>query len=428
MGSVIAGLLTAFFITWLQQTVQTKSDAVIGIVFTFMFSVGVIGISAIARQGVHLDLKDFLFGNVLGVSDEDIWTSFGVMIAVVASVIILYRPLFASTFQPTIAMTMGIPVKWVHYYLMLLLSFAVVAAMQTVGVILVVAMLITPASSALLLHRRLPAVIISSAIIGLIVSVAGLILSILYEMPPGPAIAVTAAFVYVLTVLLAPEKGLLFKWLKKLKQERRILGEDVLKAIYKNSVQHTITLKTLREKIGLTSSRLGQQLQRLLKDGLVTKEKNGNITLTSEGVQQANDLIRAHRLWESYLVQEIGLGADQIHEEAERVEHLLTSDQVDQVDRHLGYPALDPHGAPIPTREKTPKVSMDQLQPDEYGRIMARQPAVDIPQLLWDLGLGPGELFRIISRDQDLVIEAEGKSIAIPRDLAHRVSVERQPA
>src|SRR5690606_16511331 len=124
--------------------------------------------------------------------------SFTVLLLVAGSIAFLYRPLFAATFQPTVAATMGIPVRLVHYYVMLLLSFAVVAAMQTVGVILVVAMLITPASTALLLQKRLPGVLMLSAVIGLASAVAGLLLSIRFELPPGPAIAVTATAFYAL--------------------------------------------------------------------------------------------------------------------------------------------------------------------------------------------------------------------------------------
>ena len=69
--------------TWIQQNTKTKNDAVIGIVFTAMFSIGVIGISAISRTGVHLDLKDFLFGNVLGVSNQDLVMTGIVMVMVV---------------------------------------------------------------------------------------------------------------------------------------------------------------------------------------------------------------------------------------------------------------------------------------------------------------------------------------------------------
>ncbi len=130
-GAVIAGLLTALGITWIQHNVGTKNDAAIGIVFTAMFSIGVMGISYISRnEGVHLDLKDFLFGNVLGVANSDLYLTTGVTVYVVISVIVFYRYLFVSTFQPVIAETMGIPVQLIHYFLMLLLSFAVVASLQ----------------------------------------------------------------------------------------------------------------------------------------------------------------------------------------------------------------------------------------------------------------------------------------------------------
>ena len=203
VGSVIAGLLTAVGITWIQHNVKTKNDAAIGIVFTAMFSIGVMGISWISRnEGVHLDLKDFLFGNVLGVSNEDLYLTGIVAIYVIISLIVFYRYLFATTFQPIIAETMGISVKVIHYYLMLLLSFAVVASLRTVGVILVVAMLITPASTALLLTDRLNKVIPLAALIGLISAVLGLLLAIIFETTPGPAMAVTATALYLITCLL----------------------------------------------------------------------------------------------------------------------------------------------------------------------------------------------------------------------------------
>ena len=85
-GSVIAGLLSAVFITWIQHNVKTKNDAAIGIVFTAMFSIGVIGISWISKnEGVHLDLKDFLFGNILGISNEDIYLTTGIAIYFIIS-------------------------------------------------------------------------------------------------------------------------------------------------------------------------------------------------------------------------------------------------------------------------------------------------------------------------------------------------------
>lgn len=424
-GSVIAGLVSAVIITWIQQHVRTKNDAVIGIVFTAMFSAGVIGISYISKTGVHLDLKDFLFGNVLGVSNEDLWLTGLVMVAVVLSITLLYRYLFASTFQPTIATTMGIPVQVMHYYLMLLLSFSVVAAMQTVGVILVVAMLITPASTALLLHNRLPQVLLTAGIIGFFSSLLGLMASIIYEMPPGPAIAVMATIIYLLAAVFAPEKGLLGKWVRKRQQQKNILLEDVLKAAYKLTFDKNIETSALASLLNTSEKVISSSLQKLLRIGWLSKENQDTFHLTDEGKVQANKLIRAHRLWESYLVNEMGMEADQIHQEAEHYEHFLTSEEVDAVDRKLGYPTLDPHGSPIPGKESQPGFSLFQLAITDQAIIALRQPGADITYKLWSLGLGPGDTIRVKERGDGMVIETKEKDIMVPQDLARQVSVEK---
>jgi ABC-type Mn2+/Zn2+ transport system permease subunit len=227
LGSVAAALIAAIFITWIQKNVRTENDAAIGIVFTTMFSIGVIGISAISKgHGVHLDLKDMLFGNILGVSNEDLWITIIVAFIVVGSVILFYRQLFATTFQPIVAETMGIRINAIHYLLMLVLSFAVVASMRMVGVILVVAMLITPAATALLLSDRLKQVIVLAGTIGFVAAAVGVNLAILLDTTPGPAIVVTSTLLYILAVIFSPKKGLIVKSLNKQKVKSAIEQEQ----------------------------------------------------------------------------------------------------------------------------------------------------------------------------------------------------------
>jgi len=269
-GSVAAALITAIGITWIQHNIKTKNDAAIGIMFTSMFSLGVIGISHLShKEGVHLDLKDFLFGNVLGVSNEDLILTAIVTIYVLLSVIILYRYLFATTFQATIALTLGISVQGMHYFLMLLLSFAVVSSLRTVGVILVVAMLITPASAALLWSQRLRKVIIISGFIGTISAIIGMVLAILFETTPGPAMAITATLIYFISAVVAPERGLIAKRQAKRSLKIRIELEDVLKEILKIDQSGTISLAQLDERIYLDSKALNKHLRRLSQTGLI---------------------------------------------------------------------------------------------------------------------------------------------------------------
>lgn len=350
-GAVVAGLLTAVGITWIQQRVRTKNDAAVGIVFTSMFSLGVILISRISRQdGVHLDLKDFLFGYALGVSDTDLLLTALVMAYVLLSVAIFYRYLFASTFQEVVAQTMGVPVRLLHYFLMLLLSFAVVASLQTVGVILVVAMLITPAATALLLSQRLNRVLFIAGLIGMLSAIVGMAVAVWLNTPPGPAMALVATGFYLTTVVFAPRRGLVAKRYYRRRRTRLTEREDILKRVFRqNQGEGTADAVAIRTELDLTPAAWGRQLRHLRGKGLMEPKQ---LRLTNAGKLLALRMVRAHRLWETYLNQEVGLTPEQIHDEAERLEHLLTPEMIDRVDEELGYPETDPHGSLIPRRSE----------------------------------------------------------------------------
>lgn len=425
VGATIAGLITAIGITWIQNNVKTKNDAAIGIVFTAMFSIGVMGISKISREdGVHLDVKDFLFGQILGISDQDIYLTAFVTVYVIASIAIFYRYLFVSTFQPIIAETMGISVKVIHYFLMLLLSFAVVSSLQTVGVILVVAMLITPASTALLLSDRLNRVLYLAGFIGLISAVLGMIFADFFETTPGPAMALTAAFIYVLAAFFAPKKGLLFSFFRKRKLQLKIELEDTLKQALKLHERGNLTFENLLNRLGFKSGRLKRHLKTLNHQGLLSYQAP-QISITTSGVDEAKTLVRAHRLWETYLVQEIGLSEEQIHEDAEKYEHLLTDEILDEVDEKLGFPSIDPHGSPIPAKKGIPTNPLIQLAIDQKAEIASKQMDTQISSELWQLGLLPGAMFTILKKEKDYVeIRYKGNTIQISKGMAKRVNVE----
>ncbi|RLD22331.1 MAG: hypothetical protein DRI69_01540 [Bacteroidetes bacterium] len=424
VGAVIAGLISAYAITWIQQNVQTKNDAAIGIVFTAMFSIGVIGISWISRnEGVHLDLKDFLFGNVLTVSDEDLILTAAVTGFVILSVMVLYRYLFISTFQSVIAQTMGISVKAVHYFLMLLLSFSVVASLQTVGVILVVAMLITPASTALLLSNRLERVVVISAFLGLIAAVAGLLIAIQLETTPGPAMAVTATAMYLVVALAAPKKGIIAKYLARRGQQFKVEIEDTLKHALKLHRSEKLNIENLMAVLGFSRAKTNRLVKALRNKQLISLAGE-RVQLTNSGMQRANSLVRAHRLWETYLVDQVGLSSEQIHEDAEQLEHLLSEDILDEVDRELGYPTTDPHGSPIPRKHSSVLFALSQLRADQQGTISADQPDSVATRTLWQMGLKPNKVIRVIERSGDtVIIEVAGENLVIQAKVADKVNV-----
>lgn len=425
VGSVLAGLITAVGITWIQQNVGTKNDAAIGIVFTAMFAIGVMGISAISqREGVHLDLKDFLFGNILGVSNQDLYITAGTTFYVLVSVVVFYRYLFISTFQPVIAQTMGINTKVIHYFLMLLLSFAVVASLQTVGVILVVAMLITPAATALLLSNKLNTVIWLAGFIGLISAFLGFILAIQLETAPGPAMTVTATLLYLIAVFFSPERGLVFRFFQKRKLKTKIQLEDTLKQAMRLQEREQLTFDQLSERLGFSKTILQTHLRTLSGKGFFSKNNN-TITLTESGQTEANKLIRAHRLWETYLVQQAGMTEDQIHDEAEKYEHLLTEELLHEVDIELGFPTKDPHGSPIPSNRGFDIDPLFNLDITQEAKIAADQISEHITNKLWELGLTPGMVVQILQKNKkEFLVKTEDGEFPVSSLLAKEINMD----
>ena len=319
---------------------------------------------------------------------------------------------------------MGISTSMVHYFLMLLLSFAVVASLQTVGVILVVAMLVTPAATALLISDQLNKVIFIAAIIGLLSAVLGFFLAIVLETAPGPAMTITATLIYLIAVFFAPKKGLVFRFFQNRKLKTKIQLEDTMKQASRLQEKGMLTFNNLSERLGFNATILKQHINTLSTKGYFTK-KEGTLALTATGITESNRLVRAHRLWETYMVQQMGMTEDQIHEEAEKYEHLLTDELLDDVDSELGFPTMDPHGSPIPAKERGfnifPLINLHLLQ---EAKIASQQLNEHVSSQLWQYGLTPGTIFSIAEKSNKQVgLLIENKEVNIPSHLAKKINI-----
>ncbi|MEC5301879.1 MULTISPECIES: metal ABC transporter permease [Staphylococcus] len=210
-GAVVFGVLAALGIGFVNQNSKIKSDSSIGIVFSSFLALGVL---LITKAQSAIDLTEILFGNVLTVKPEDRTITFIVVAIVLIVIIVFYKEFLLSSFDSTMAAASGLPVKFIHYTLMVLLTLVTVASLQTVGVILVVSLLITPASTAYLLTKRLSTMILTSALIGMVSSVIGLFFSVTFNLPSGVVIVLVITIIFIITFILAPKNGLLWKVIK----------------------------------------------------------------------------------------------------------------------------------------------------------------------------------------------------------------------
>ncbi len=348
LGALLAGLVTAGLIKLVSQYSRTKEDSAIGIVFTSLFALGIILISSLSR-GTHFDLKCFLFGDPLAVGRDDL-----VMMSVVAPLVLLtvfalYHRLKIASFDPLVAATMGISVGAIHYLLMGLLSATVVAGLKTTGVILVVAMVITPASAAYQLCNRLWSMLILAGVFGALSACAGMSLAFMTNSPTGPAMVLVATVLFALAMLLSPQHGLISRAWRRRQVRRHVDSEDCLKAVYKlDEAGTSCAAVAIARQTSLPVPRVGSMLRLLHAERLI--DWKGNVAaLTFAGRRRAAELVRAHRLWESYLADEAGIGMENVHQEAERLEH--AHELADEVDEKLGHPRRDPHGEVIPARD-----------------------------------------------------------------------------
>lgn len=349
IGAVVSGILTVLLIGFVNRNSKIKEDTSIGIIFTGAFALGILLVSQLKQ--VHIDLSSYLFGDVLGVSTGDITLSMIIMVVIILCIVLFYKQLLLTSFDPTMAMTIGISTTLVHYMLMTLLSMSIVAGLQSVGVILIIAMLITPPATAYLLSNNLKKILLLSAMFGTISAITGLYLSYHFNFASGASIVLVAVALFMLAFLFSPKEGVVTKLFRRRSASKMVLIEDVIKLSYrfKDEPGKTELVDKIANELGISNGRVEAAIKTLIGKDLMLRT-NGTYNLTEEGVKYALRLVRTHRLWETYITNKNVVDIEHIHPEAEKVEHVLTEDMVDELDEELGFPEKDPHGSEIPRK------------------------------------------------------------------------------
>ncbi len=218
VGALAAAIIVALAIGYVTRQGTIKEDTAIGILFAAALSLGVALISTIKTYAV--DLTHILFGNVLGVSAEDLMLISALGLVVIVVIVLLYKELLVVSFDPVLAATLRLPVNLLRNLLLILLALTIVVSLQTVGVGLVAAMLVTPAATAYLLTRRLPTMMAMSALVGALSSLIGLYLSYYANIASGAAVVLTATLMFLAAFLFAPRRGVVAGFLSARRQQR----------------------------------------------------------------------------------------------------------------------------------------------------------------------------------------------------------------
>ena len=373
IGAALSGVVAALLSELVQRWGRVERSAALGVVFTSMFALGLLLIRLFADRA-HLDPGCVLYGNLETTAFDTIG---GTMIpqAVVVNagmlllngllILLFFKELCLNTFDPELGAAQGLKPGWVSLGLMSLTAATVVAAFESVGAILVIAMLIVPGATARMLTDRLPAMLGLSVIVAACGAVLGHVFALtlpamvykygfgldqrVMDASSAGMMAVTTFGLFMMAVIASPRHGLGRVWLDRLRLQLRIAREDLLGGLYRREEAAVGNPSTSPQQSNAPRTNVLQWFARnsLIRQGLIQVDPTGD-TLTSTGTTEARNLVRSHRLWESYMARHFDLPDDHLHATAEDVEHFLGPELQAELAAELDQPTTDPHGKTIP--------------------------------------------------------------------------------
>ncbi|WP_299821538.1 metal ABC transporter permease [uncultured Pontibacter sp.] len=223
IGAGLLGVLTTFLIEFFHRYARVQSDAAIGVTFTWLFAIGIILISVFAGQ-VDLDQDCVLYGEIayvpldlwitesgLSLGPRTVWTIGAVTILIILFIVVGYKELFLTAFDPGYAAAIGVSTTLWYYLLMTAVSLTTVASFESVGAILVVALLVAPPATAYLLTDKFKTMLVLSVLLGIVASFAGYYLAVWLDGSIAGAIATITGIEFMLAFLFSPSKGILIR-------------------------------------------------------------------------------------------------------------------------------------------------------------------------------------------------------------------------
>lgn len=357
----LVGLLSMAIVHLIGRTTRIKPDTALGVVLAGFFGIGLAMVSSLRQHyDASASIESFIFGRIATISLEDVIAMTVVTTIMLLVLFVLLRPLLVLSFDKGFAFSLGYPIQFLDFLFYSMLTMTIVVSMQAMGVIMVSAMLITPAASAYLLTHKLSKMIglaigfaVAAAVIGCYLSI-NINVGEYRNLPTGALITLIASLGFAITYIAAPRHGVVAKYLQQQRRKKRIRRENTLKAIYKLLEENgfrsdSVSLTQLCSQNNKHQLPVKKEINALTDNLLAVANDNmSKISLTSAGWKRATEIIRIHRLWELYLINQANYSSNHVHDDAEKIEHVVSPEIMAKLEQELNFPKLDPHGKPIP--------------------------------------------------------------------------------
>ncbi len=345
LGATVSGVVGVLIIEAIVNYTRIKADAALGIVLSVFFGGGIVLLTHIQQSevGNQSGLDKFLFGQAASIVRADLYVMCIVSVLVMIAVFLFYKEFKGLIFDAEFLSALGFSQRVVDLLLMGLIVLTVMVGLQAVGVILIAAMLITPAAAARFWTDRLHVMVLVSGILGALCGAMGVGLSALApRIPTGPVMVLVATAAFLVSVLIAPRRGVLARRMRLRANALRENGQHFLRAYLALQTQdkQKVVLVDLAGELQLPLYRVRRLAKRLARDGWVSLH-NGACSLTELGHKEADFVVKSHQLWEYYLVYRSILEEDHVDRPADEVEHILTPEIIEQLETILAEEDID---------------------------------------------------------------------------------------
>jgi manganese/zinc/iron transport system permease protein len=353
-GGIVSALLGLALIQLMTKRFSVYTDATLTFVLATFFALGIV-LSSYLQSVVpyfYQTIKSYIFGQTSTLTDTDIYIYAFFSIIVVTILVLFYKEFKLLFFDATLAkFALHIP-SFLALIMMVLTTACIVLSMRSVGVILISGLLIAPALVARQCTNTLSIMFLVAGLIGALSAFSGNVLSFYISqrygvsLPTGPTIVMVVQSFALVSLLFAPKKGLVIRYQRICRFQFKCMQENLLKTLW-HQPNHTASHATLRSCMGISPIALRLLLIFCRSKGLIDKQG-----LTAKGQQVGGNIVRLHRLWELYLVEDLGMQKEQVHKSAEEMEHILTPELAHKLTFHLKNPLFDPHNQPIPRHQE----------------------------------------------------------------------------
>lgn len=299
LGAAIAGLISTLVMIGINRYTRIKEDSALGIILSVFFGFGLLLLTFLQRNpdARQAGLNKFLFGQAatLLVQDVLVMSLFGGVALLL--MLLFWKEFKLLTFDRDFGASLGYPMTLLEILITVLLVIAIVIGLQAVGVVLMSAMVVAPAAAARQWSNRLGLVVALAALFGAVAGVSGaLISSTGAGLSTGPVIVLCISLIVVVSLLFAPNRGVVWRWLMRQQNRRRLQTEQVLSNLYLLAAQHTEPTHphaaAALQVMGATPESVLESLKALAAEGFVQQAQNQHWALTPSGLQRAQGLVR----------------------------------------------------------------------------------------------------------------------------------------